>query len=98
MLTLTLTGTFIYAATISVIARLLAYAATCAALPVLRRREGAPAAGFVAPFGIGISVVSLALVAWLLINSTAVQARDAGIAAALGLLIYFASRRKSAQQ
>jgi APA family basic amino acid/polyamine antiporter len=95
VLILTLTGTFVYAATISVIARLLAYAATCLALPVLRRREGAPAAQFIAPMGIAVSVVSLSLVAWLLTNSTAVQARDAGIAAAIGLLIYFISRRKA---
>ena len=49
VLVLTLTGTFVYAATISVIARLLAYASTCAALPVLRRRKGSPAAEFTAP-------------------------------------------------
>lgn len=95
VLVLTLTGTFVYAATISVIARLLAYASTCAALPVLRRREGSPVAEFIAPMGTAVAVVSLLLVAWLLTNSTLVQARDAGIAAAIGLLIYFASRRKS---
>ena len=95
MLVLTLTGTFIYAATISVIARLLAYAATCAALPVLRRRETAQAPAFVAPFGVAASVVSLVLVAWLLTNVTAMQARDAAIAAAIGLLIYVAARRRS---
>ncbi len=95
VLVLTLTGTFVYAATISVIARLLAYASTCAALPVLRRREGSPAAEFIAPMGIVVAIVSLLLVAWLLTNSTLVQARDAGIAAAIGLLIYFASRKKS---
>ena len=93
VLVLTLTGTFVYAATISVIARLLAYAGTCAALPVLRRRESSPAAQFIAPAGIAVSIVSLLLVAWLLTHSTAVGARDAGIAAAIGLLIYFASRR-----
>ena len=94
VLGLTLTGTFIYAATISVIARLLVYAATCAALPVLRRRENSPVAEFVALHGVVDSIVSLLLVAWLLTHSTALQARDAGIAAAIGLLIYFASRGK----
>lgn len=93
ILILTLTGTFIYAATISVLARLLGYAATCAALPVLRRREDAPPAAFVAPFGIAISVVSLLLVGWLLLNTTGEQARDAGIAAAVGLVIYAVARR-----
>jgi APA family basic amino acid/polyamine antiporter len=93
VLFLTLSGTFIYAATISVIARLLAYAATCAALPVLRRRAGAPSAAFTAPFGVAASVISLALVAWLISNSTAVQARDAAIAAGIGLILYAISRR-----
>src|SRR5216683_1492390 len=37
MVALTLSGTFLYAITISTLARLLIYAATCAALPVLRR-------------------------------------------------------------
>ncbi len=46
MLILTISGTFLYAATISVIARLFTYAATCAALPVLRRRTDAPTVAF----------------------------------------------------
>ncbi len=96
VLLLTLTGTFVYAATISVIARLLAYAATCAALPLLRRRRNSPAATFVAPLGTAVSAASLLLTGWLLTNSTAIQARDAGIAAAIGLLIYFASGRGAA--
>ena len=36
---LTLSGTFVYAVTVSTISRLLAYLATCAALPVFRVRE-----------------------------------------------------------
>ena len=92
VLALTLTGTFVYAATISVIARLLSYGATCLALPVLRRQVNAPIARFVAPAGVAVSMVSLLIVGWLLSNSTGPQARDAGIAVVLGLLIYFASR------
>ena len=88
-LLLTLSGTFVYAATISVIARLLSYAATCAALPVLRRRPGAPAAMFRAPAGVAVSLAALVLVGWLLSHSTVRQARDAGIAAMIGLLLYF---------
>ena len=92
VLILTLSGTFVYAATISVLARLLTYAATCVALPTLRRAGAAPPARFVVPAGVAVSVVSLLLVAWLLFNSTGHQARDAGIAAALGILINGASR------
>ena len=92
VLVLTLTGTFVYAVTVSVIARLLSYSATCAALPVLRRKPGAPPAAFTAPAGVAAAIASLLLAAWLLSNITGTQARDAAIAALLGLGIYFARR------
>jgi amino acid transporter len=88
MLALTLSGTFIYAATVSTLARLVGYATTCLALPVLRRRPDTAPARFLAPAGGVVAVVALILVVWLVTNSTAAQARDAGIAAVLGLLIY----------
>ncbi|HKC64777.1 MAG TPA: APC family permease [Pyrinomonadaceae bacterium] len=90
MLALSISGTFIYALTISAIARLLTYAATCAALPKFRLTASAPPSRFKAPAGIFVSIASLLLAAWLLSNSALKEARDAGIAAALGLLIYFA--------
>jgi APA family basic amino acid/polyamine antiporter len=92
VLVLTLSGTFVYAATISVIARLLSYGATCAALPVLRAKASAPAAAFKAPAGVAAAGAALLLAAWLLSHSTGKQARDATIAALVGLLIYFVSR------
>ncbi len=92
MLAITLSGTFIYAATISTIARLLAYGVTCLALLALRRRSAHPAL-FKAPAGGFASMVALALIVWLLSNSTLREARDAGIAAAAGLIIYAAYRR-----
>lgn len=95
MLALTLSGTFIYAATISAIARLLAYMATCAALPVLRGKSDAPEAMFKAPAGVAVSIASLILAGWLLSNSNWQQARDSAIAAATGLVIYFAYRLAS---
>jgi amino acid transporter len=91
MLAITLSGTFIYAATISVIARLLAYAVTCLALLALRRKNEKPAV-FVAPGGFFVSIAALALILWLLSNSTLSEARDAGIAAAVGLLVYAMKR------
>ena len=92
LLALSLSGTFTYLATISVIARLLSYGVTAAALPALRRRPGAPPALFKAPGGVAVSVAALVLVGWLLSHSTARQTRDAGIAAALGLLLYLVPR------
>jgi amino acid transporter len=92
VLAVTLSGTFVHIVTISAIARLLAYGATCAALIALRRSRTAPVAGLVLPGGTLVAVLSLGLIAWLLANSTARQARDTAIAAALGLAIYAASR------
>ena len=92
VLVLTLSGTFVYLATISVIARLISFAATCLALPVLRSRPGVSPARFVAPAGTIVSAIAVLLVVWLLSNSTGRQARDAGLFAGLGLIIYGASR------
>jgi amino acid transporter len=92
MLALSLSGTFVYAATISVIARLFGYATTCLAVPMLRRKRDASPASFQVPAGTAVCVIALLLVVWLLSNSTAEQARDSAIAAAIGLLIYGGSK------
>ena len=90
MLALAISAPFIYSLTISAIARLMTYAATCAALPKLRHTKDAPPAKFKAPAGIFAAIAALALAVWLLSNSTLRDARDTGMAAALGLLVYFA--------
>ena len=87
MLALALSGTFIYAATISTIARLLAYVAACSGLIVLRRRDKQPAQ-FKVPAGVAVAIAALALIVWLLANSTGREARDAAIAAITGLIIF----------
>jgi amino acid transporter len=88
MLALTLWSTFSKQVNLSVIARLVSYSLTCAALPMLRRRRDAPPALFKVPGGVAISIVALALAAWLLSNSTWLDARDSLIAAAIGMAIY----------
>jgi len=101
MLALTLSGTFISSLTVSVVARLLAYIATCAALIVLRRRDEREMrfkAQFKAPAGLAVSIAALLLSAWLLAHSSASEAGNTAVAAAIGLLIYGAyklARRKS---
>jgi len=92
MLVLTLQSSFVAALTISAIARLVTYAATCAALPVLRRRKSTAPAVFKVRAGPVVAVAALILSVWLLANSTLKEAIQAGIAAAVGLLIYFAYR------
>jgi len=89
MLFLTLKSSFVAALTISAIARLITYAATCVALVILRRKKTVPEARFHLPGGIVISILSLVLIVWLLSNSTAQEAKVAATAAAVGLLIHF---------
>lgn len=91
MLFLTLKSSFIAALTISAIARLVTYAATCVALPVFRTRRESPAAAFRLPGGTVIAVLSLVLIIWLLLSALQ-EAKAAALAAAIGLLIYFAYR------
>lgn len=92
MLALTLSSSLIYALTVSTIARLLAYAATCIALPTLRHKQDAPPAHFIVPGGTIISVVAVLLSIWLLSNSTFYEARDSAIVIAVGIVIYFIYR------
>lgn len=101
VLLLSLSGTFIYALKVTVITRVIVYASTCAALPVLRRRArmavpgqtaGEVSRSFEVPAGILISTVCVILCFWLLANSGWREARDVAIAVAIGLLIYAASR------
>jgi amino acid transporter len=89
MLVLTLQDTFMSALTISTVIRLLAYIATCISLPVLRFRNDLALPRFSAPGGAAVAVAATALSVWLLSNSPANDARAAGLAAALGLIIFF---------
>ncbi len=100
MLVLTLKSSFVAALTISAIARLVTYAVTCAALPVLRARADAPKAMFRVRGGPIIAVAALGLAIWLLANSTLKEAITAVIAAAVGIVIYSTYRvvRHNARQ
>lgn len=93
MLALAVSETFLYAATISTVARLLIMATTCAALPVLRLTGRERPAQFVVAGGWFVSAAAVALCAWLLSNSPWREARDVAIAAAVGLVVFLAYRR-----
>lgn len=90
MLFLTLKSSFVAALTISTIARLVTYGATCLALPVFRIKRGIPLAAFRLPGGSIIAILSLLLIVWLLYNATLNEVRATGYAAGAGLLIYLA--------
>jgi APA family basic amino acid/polyamine antiporter len=92
MLYLTLKSSFVAAITISAIARLVTYCATCLSLPIFRRRKDVPAPQFVLPGGQIIALLSLVLIVWLLANASWKEARATLIAAAFGFLIYLAYR------
>lgn len=93
---LTVYSTFLTAVAIATITRLLVYVTTCLALPVFRRREGAPEARFLAPAGIAAALLSLVLIAWLL---TRVDFAREGVpilvAAFIGSVIFFVNRSHS---
>jgi amino acid transporter len=87
---LTVSGTFVHLATIAVIARMLIYASTCVALPVLRRRDGR------APLHVrGATIMAMLAVvvcATVLTTVTGTALRDVSILLALGLALRAAMR------
>jgi amino acid transporter len=87
MLALTLSGTFVYLVTLSVLARLVAYFITCSVMPVLRHRLKT-AAAFRLPGGMVVPLAGMFVILWLLSNSTLREARSAVIAALAGLTAY----------
>jgi len=88
MLFLTLKSSFLEALTISTLARLVTYGATCLALPIFRRRRDTSPAAFRLPGGTVIAILSLILIVWLLAHSTMAEAQATAKAAGVGLLIY----------
>ena len=92
LLIIALSGTFVYAATVSVIARLLTYGVTCAALPVFRRRRDLPEALFRLPAGNWIVAIALGVSGWLLTHTSGQEMRDTTLAALAGMALYGLSR------
>jgi amino acid transporter len=100
ILVFALPGSFIYAVKFTVITRVLVYASTCVALPILRRRAKTAAAPdredapppFVVPGGTAVAVVCVLLCLWLLANSGWVEIRDVSIATAIGMIVYAITR------
>ena len=100
MLVLTLNGTFISQLTISALARLLVYVATCGALLVMRRRATSPPAAFRIPAGNGIALAALVMAMWMLTGIGWRDARDTMLAGSAGLLLFLlakATQRRSAR-
>lgn len=88
---MTVSGTFVYLATFSAIARLLTYASTCAALIALRRHVGP--APISIPWGPSLAIVALLSSLLALGSTTGIAVRDVVIAVVLGWLARAMSRR-----
>jgi APA family basic amino acid/polyamine antiporter len=91
---LTVSGTFVYLATFSAMARLLMYGTTCAALVVLRRRDGP--APVTVRWGPLFSAVSILASAAAIIATAGTEIRDLTIAIALGWGLRAAVRHRRA--
>jgi amino acid transporter len=97
VLTLALSGTFIYLVKLTLIARIVVFAATCAAVPVMRRRAELPAASFKVPAGGLLGWICCALCLLFLARSSMGEMLDVAVAAALGLLIFGIARAMRAR-
>lgn len=94
-LLLAITGTFLYALTLSTLIRVAYFTLVGAALPLLRNRGDVPEGQFRVAGGVVVSGVTVVLCSWLLSNSSGREVRDVAIAAVIGLLIYWAMKRVS---
>jgi basic amino acid/polyamine antiporter, APA family len=101
MLALTLSGSFLAAVALSTITRLLAYAATCLAVPVLRRRERkgdiAPAV-FRIPGGAWVVGTALLVIAWLVAHANPQELRNVAIAMLAGAALMWLAGRVAARR
>ncbi|MEP7325682.1 MAG: APC family permease, partial [Gemmatimonadota bacterium] len=88
----TLLSSFASAATFTVEVRIMTYLVTCAALPVLRRRAGAPDGRFRVPAGEIVAVVSVLICIGLLATRPLREIWQMLAAAGIGLGLYFLAK------
>jgi basic amino acid/polyamine antiporter, APA family len=92
-LAMAVAGSFVGAATLSAIGRLVMYGIMCGALLVLRRR-GRPPAGFVLPAGNVLAIVGIVFSAWLLSTRSFGQAWIIGAVLGSGVLVQLIMHRR----
>lgn len=83
VLVVTLSGSFVTTVAIATLTRLIAFAATCAAVPVMRRR-GVDTAAFRVPGGTVTVAAALVLITWLVLSSSLQEAISVTVAMAVG--------------
>ena len=94
----TVASSFLSAITLATSTRMVVYIAGCLALITLRRRADAPAAGFVAPLGPAVAVLSSVLCFALLANASSRELIQLAIAAVVGALLLAGVRVLSKRQ
>lgn len=85
---ISISNSFIYAATISAITRVMIYAIVCIALIRLRNRNPEQKGFFKIPYGKFFAVAGVLIACWLLTSSKLNELRDVSIAVGIGLVIY----------
>lgn len=86
---ISISNTFLYAATISAITRVMIYGIVCIALLKLRKRNAGQTGYFSIPYGKFFAVAGIFISIWLLTSSKLNELRDVGIAVGTGLIIYW---------
>lgn len=79
---------FLSAASISAIIRVMIYSIVCIALLMLRKKRSGQTGFFKIPFGSFFAVAGFAITLWLLSNSKLKELKDIAIAIGIGLVIY----------
>lgn len=85
---ISITNSFLYAATISAITRVMIYGIVCISLLVLRKKNAAQTGYFKIPFGKFFATAGIFIAIWLLTSSKLNELRDIAIAVGVGVIIY----------
>jgi basic amino acid/polyamine antiporter, APA family len=92
VLILGLSGSFIYLVKLSLVGRVSVYAATCAVLPLFRRRKDIPEASFRVPAGSTVAYGCIVALALCLSRSSIPELLDVVVALTVGLGIFGLTR------
>jgi len=87
-LVLALSGSFIYLVKLTLIARILVYAITCAVLPRFRQKGNAPEGSFKLPAGKAAAYASTVLSIVFLASSSMRELLDVALAVVVGLMVF----------
>jgi APA family basic amino acid/polyamine antiporter len=90
-----LTGSFIYAVSISVISKVLIFLMVCAALIKLRRKDNAETTYYKLPYGYFFAIAGIVASIWLLSSSKLTELVDVLITVFIGMILFVAFKISS---